>query len=638
MTRVAAVLLLLLAAAAALAQDADPLVLDEVTVEASPIDRYLPARTVIDRDEIIDSHKSELSDVLELTPGINVRQGGRGEMRVDMRGFDQRAILFTLNGVPVYEPYNGIINVDLFPLEMLGDIEITRGASSSLYGPNGMAGQIKLNSFSVAEPLSGAAGAIWRDSDLWDLRASGGGRRDEGLSVVGAGRYLTSPNFPLSESYDDRPPNERRGEDGGKRQNSDVEQSSGFFSLGYEYGASGRVHAAVLGSQTIFGIPPSTVQFSPFYRRVDPQRLLHAQAGVEQRVAPAVGVAGGVFSTLYDSRELEYADADYDDPILRTDAKSREVGGIGRVTVDIGSRDSLAIGGQVRGDGATVSNSSRGTLSDPDVVVGSVAAENVWAATDRVSVVVGLSYDVQGGGGSRTTGEVNPQGLLSVDWDPWGATRLSIGRKLRFPTLRELFDPRQGNPDLGPETTVTYEIGHQIGREWGYAALNLFRSDVDGLIESGGAGGDPQEFRNLQSATLQGVEVATGVEPLAWLRLDLNYTYLNAAAGDDVVLRNGDSAIQHKPEHRVNGILQVVLPWQFLLRMEGLYTSEQLEQLGSDVYVDAFGLWNVQVTRPLGKWLSLFAGCDNLLDADWEQKLGTPEPGRRPFVGVRASY
>jgi outer membrane receptor protein involved in Fe transport len=456
--------------------------------------------------------------------------------------------------------------------------------------------------------------------------------------VVGAGRYVTSPNFTLSDDFADRPPSQRRGEDGGKRLNSDLEQGSGFLSLGYAYGDGGRGHIAVLGSQSTFGIPPSTIQFRPFYRRVDPQQLLHAQAGVDQRVAPTVGVAGGVFSTLYDSREIEYADARFSNPLLSTEARSYEVGGIGRVTLDLGSRDVLALGGQVRGDGAHVATSARGTLSDPDLVVASVAAENVYTATDRISVIAGLSYDVQTGGGTGTSGRVNPQGVLFVDWAPWGATRLSVGRKIRFPTLRELFDPLQGNPDLDPEATVTYEIGHQISRAWGYAALNLFRSDVSDLIESGGTGGDPLEFRNLQDATFQGVEVATGVEPFAWLRLDVNYTFLDASASDTVVLSNGESAVQHKPRHRFNGILQLGLPWRFRFRMEGLYTSDQLEQFGGDVSVAPFGLWNVQLSRPIGPWLTAFAGCDNLLDADWEQKLGVPEPGRRAFAGVRASY
>jgi iron complex outermembrane receptor protein len=247
-------LLILLASVAG----AEPLRMPEITVEASPIDPYLPARTAADRSEIVDAHKSELSDVLELTPGLNVRQGGQGEQRVDMRGFDQRATLLTLNGVPVYEPYNGIINIDIFPLEMLDSVQITRGASSSLYGPNGMGGQIKLNTFAPRAPLTAGLSTTWRDSDLWDVRASGGAAH-EGWSGFAAGRYLTTPNFSLADGFQDRPDTQRRFQTGSKRLNSDVEQRSGFATLGYEYGEGGRVHVAVLASDATFGIPPSTL-------------------------------------------------------------------------------------------------------------------------------------------------------------------------------------------------------------------------------------------------------------------------------------------------------------------------------------------------------------------------------------------
>ena len=155
-------LLLALVPTAVLAEE--PIPLKEVTVEASRVDALLPARTEVDREEIIDSHKDELGGVLDLTPGVNVRDGGRGESRLDVRGFDQRAVLFTLNGVPVYEPWNGIINMNLFPLEMLGSIVVDRGPSSALFGPNGMGGTVKLTTVQPHEPLSGSASTIWRQA------------------------------------------------------------------------------------------------------------------------------------------------------------------------------------------------------------------------------------------------------------------------------------------------------------------------------------------------------------------------------------------------------------------------------------------------------------------------------------------
>ena len=630
----------------------EPLPLQEITVEASPIDPYLPARTQVDRSEILDAHKSELSDVLELTPGINVRQGGKGEVRVDMRGFDQRATLYTLDGIPVYEPYNGIINADLFPLEMLNSIEITRGASSSLYGPNGMGGQIKLDTFAPRPPLAAAVSTIWRDTDLWDVRASGSAARN-GWSGFAAGRYLTTSGFSLADGFEDRPDTQRRFENGGKRLNSDRDQLSGFASLGYQYGNEGRAHVAVLASDATFGIPPSTTQFgkwlspghyAPIIERVDPERLLHVQAGVEQRLLPAVGVAGGLFYTSYDYHDtqhfpdklhVQYDPLDYI-AAATTVTHSHELGGIGRATLDVGDRDTIAVGGQVRGDSVDLSSTTHGSLGHPSITVASVGVENVYAVTDRISLVLGASEDVQTGGRIGTRSEFDPQGIVSIDLDQWGAARIAVARKIRFPTLRELFDEHQGNPHLAPENTLTYEIGHRVSRGWGYAGLNLFRSDVDNLI----AGGDKENhFMNVQTATLQGVEVASGVMPVERVRLDVTYTFLDTRAHDKA--RFGvvsESAVQHKPAHRFNSVLQVSLPWKLLLRMEGLYTSEQLDQLRGEFMDGSFALWNVQLTRPVGKWLSVFAGADNLLDTDYEQKRGMPEPGRRAFAGFRATY
>ncbi len=624
----------MLTALASTALAEPPLRLPEITVESTPLDLYLPARTEIPRRELVEeSQRSELSQVLELAPGINVREGGRGEKRVDVRGFDQRAVLLTLDGVPVYEPYNGIVNLDLFPLEMLQGVEIDRGASSALYGPNGMAGTIKMSSFAPRAPLTGAVSTLWRDSDYWDARASGGISRDR-LTAVIAGRYLTSPGFPLSGSFDDRPQSRRRFEDGGLRLNSDRDEKSGFASFGYRFSDQGRLHGAVLGSSAEFGQPPSTTTFAPVFRRTDRQELGHAQIGVDERLAPNVGASAAFFYSSYSTRESQFDGPDFTNRLLGTAADSRELGGIGHLNLDLGARDSLSVGGLVRHADADISDTVSGALAAPDFTTASAAAENVFLLTERLTLVVGLSYDVQTGNGRGTDWELSPQGGLSADLGRYGVARAAISRKIRFPTLRELFDPVQGNPNLSAERTLTYEIGHRLQAERFYLDTSLFRSEVDGLIEAEGSG-DEAVAINLQDAVQQGVELAAGVAPVVFARLDVNYTYLDAEARD---AQRGFSEIQHKPAHRLNSILRLFLPEHFLLRLEGLYTSDQLDRFGSDVRVGDYALFNARLSKALGEHLDLFAGVDNLLDEDYEDKLGAPRPGRWSYAGVRARY
>ncbi len=608
--------------------------LPEITVEDSRLDRYLPARTIIDRPElVVDSQRSELSEVLNLTPGLNVREGGRGETRLDMRGFDQRAVLFTLDGVPVYEPYNGIVNLDLFPLEMLQRVEITRGASSTLFGPNGLAGTVKLRTYIPDAPLVGSLSTLWHYSNTWDSRASVGGSRGRFSGFLG-GRYLTSPGFPLSDGFDDRPATRQRFENGGTRLNSDQDEKSAFASLKVELPNDGEVHAAFLGSRAEFGIPPSTTGFAPVFRRNDHQELGHLQAGLDQRVAPNVGVDAAVFYSTYSSKESQFDGPDFSNKLLSTTADSDEVGGIGRVELDIADRDTLTLGGQARGDHADISDTVSGTLNKPDVTIASAALENVFVLTQRVTVLLGLSYDVQTGGGRGTDWELDPQGGVSADLGRFGAARVAVSRKVRFPTLRELFDPLQGNPDLHAERSLTYEVGHRLQRERWYVDTNLFRSEVDGLIAMEG-GGNPAPAMNLQDAVLQGVELTTGAAPFERLRIDVNYTYLDATASKP---SGGHAEVQHKPAHRFNGILRLFLPQRFTLRLEGLYTSDQVDQFGTDVRAGGFTLFHVRLAKEIGDHLIVFAGVDNILDEDYEQKLGSPQPGRWGYAGFRATY
>jgi outer membrane cobalamin receptor len=625
-------LLLVLTPSPALPED--PLRLKEITVEASRVDALLPARTEVDRDEIIDSHKSELGEVLDLTPGVNLRDGGRGESRLDVRGFDQRAVLFTLNGVPVYEPWNGIINLNLFPAEMLDSVEIDRGPSSSLFGPNGMGGTVKMTTYRPPGPVSANASTIWRNSDFWDARASGAVARGGAVGLLG-GRYLTSPGFPLPGDFDTLPPSRRRYEDGGLRLNSDREEKSLFSTLGYEYSDEGRAHVAFLGSTSSFGIPPSTTAFLGPFLRNDSQDLWHVQAGVEQRLTPALGAAAAVFYTAYDTKESQFTGADFTRKILSTTADSDEVGGIGRLTCDLADTDSLAGAVQLRRAAADVSDDVNGVLTKPDFTTSSVAAENVYLFSERISLVSGLSLDLQSGGAS-TQWELNPQGGIVVDFGRYGTSRAAISRKIRFPTLRELYDPLRGNPDLKPEKALVYEIGHRVQIPQGYADLNLFRSDVSDLIEN--EGGDLGQAVNLQDATLQGVEVALGGTPLDWVRLDVNYTYLNTQASNPSRSGVSESDVQHRPPHRFNGVLRVFLPLEFVVRLEGLYTADQLDRFGSNVTVDRYALFNAQVTKQFGSHVQVFAGVDNALDAEHQDKLGSPGPGRWAFAGLRMTY
>lgn len=610
----------------------DPPVPPTIRIVAAPPGVRAPTTTTLDREQLIEPHKLELPELLDLTPGLNVRVGGRGEPRVDMRGFDQRSTLLLLDGVPVTDPWNGIVNVNLFPIEMLGGVQITRGPVSSLLGPNALAGAIELSTIRGVEGVAGSLGTQWRDSRTWDVRASASAGNDELTGVVG-GRYLTSSGFPLAAGFDGRPASRRRWDDGGLRSNSDREQWSAFGSGRYEWSERGGARLVVLGSDAEFGVPPTTTAFLPPFRRTDAQRLFVVQGGVDHAFDWGA-LEAAIFYDRYESRESTFDGADFAHVLLSTRIDSDEVGGLARLRSAVTEEIHLGGSAQVRHARANVSDSANMDLGAPDVTLVSLGLEGEYRPWSWLTFVIGLSGDVQAGSERGTEGDPNPLGAVSVDLGAFGAVSVLAGCRTRFPTLRELFDPLQGNADLGAEQALTYQIAYRYDRDAYFGELALYRSDVDDLIEQEGSSVGTR-FVNLRDARLQGVETALGGAPFEWLDAVVNYTYLDARARNE---RTGDlTPIQHRPEHRLNGVLNAYFPYDFRLRLEGLYGSGQIDRFGGTLKTDSFGLFNAQLAWTAGDAVVFYAGADNLLDDDYEERLGSPQPGRWVYLGFRAS-
>ncbi len=78
--------------------------LPPVLVEARPSPG---ATTVVDEAEIAERRARDLPDVLDVMPGVMLRPGNRGGVRIDIHGAKQRSLLIMLDGVPLTDFYFG---------------------------------------------------------------------------------------------------------------------------------------------------------------------------------------------------------------------------------------------------------------------------------------------------------------------------------------------------------------------------------------------------------------------------------------------------------------------------------------------------------------------------------------------------
>lgn len=120
----------------------------EVTAErnlSNSAIEYIP-HTVIEKNDINSLAPIQISDILTLSPGVNVRDyGGLSGMKtVSIRGTGSSRTLVTLDGMPINSIQNSSIDLSNIAVSIIDNIEIVRGGTSAIYGGNAVGGTINL--------------------------------------------------------------------------------------------------------------------------------------------------------------------------------------------------------------------------------------------------------------------------------------------------------------------------------------------------------------------------------------------------------------------------------------------------------------------------------------------------------------
>jgi len=168
------VLACLLLASTALAQEDDEndifqlgTVTFSVNVQGERLTVSEQMETSITRTDIEMFEKKDIGTALGRMPGVRYvapsgrgRQSGRYESGVVVRGFeafgrDNSAVPVFIDGTPAYVPYNYTMDMGRFTTNGLSTIDVSKGYSSVLYGPNAIGGVINIVSQRPTKPLSG---------------------------------------------------------------------------------------------------------------------------------------------------------------------------------------------------------------------------------------------------------------------------------------------------------------------------------------------------------------------------------------------------------------------------------------------------------------------------------------------------
>jgi outer membrane receptor protein involved in Fe transport len=220
----------------------------------------------------------------------------------------------------------------------------------------------------------------------------------------------------------------------------------------------------------------------------------------------------------------------------------------------------------------------------------------------------------------------------------------SVGKKIRFPHLKELFsESTGGNPDLDPQETIAYEVGvtHAF-TDAVNGSVALFYNDIKDLIVKGEVDGyDDDIYYNVGEANILGIECALGADITDRFWVGANYTYLNTEDEET------DQELLERPRHRVNLDTRYRFPFGLAASAQLSYSNRQYyeKEVAKKTYErkmgDDFLLLNARLEQNLGEIWSIngkaFVEVSNITDRDYTEG-GDLMPGRNFLAGLNFTY
>jgi outer membrane receptor protein involved in Fe transport len=481
----------------------------------APKDVPLATVSTVTATEIADIKPRDLSDIVRYIPGSMVTFGDKDTYTVKLRGIGANRIALLVDGVPVYEPYFATFDLKTISAGGIETVQVTKGPSSVLYGPNTLGGLINvITRRPAARPYFSLTGS-YGDFSTWVLGGDGSYSWQK-FAVTGSALYQSSRGFDF--------PNPDAGS--ALRANSDFERLN--LSGKVYYTPSSKTEIMVSGGtyQSEYGMPPAlSVQRARYWRFPKWDRSTVSAGGFTSLGGDAVLRFRGFYVNYYNTLDW-FNDPEMTDLSSASTYDNSSYGGFALAEVPTGDRNILKGILLYQKDIARIQDDTGLPWSRYDQGTMSAGVEDEFLLAPRWRVIGGLSLDAiskyQGG---KNNTSVNP--LIGVKFTPNEDLdfHVSFARKSRFPSMRSLYSTSSGNPDLLAESGTSLEFAATwAGPVYVTASVFFyrFRDFIDTItLESG-----IRQYYNVGRAHIYGFEVQVQ-KRLRWLDATVNYTYLD---------------------------------------------------------------------------------------------------------------
>ncbi len=581
---------------------------------------------------------TNLQDALKYVPGINMTDDQisiRGSSGYS-RGAGSRVML-TLDGIPFYTGDTGETIWEVIPTAVIKDVEIIKGAASSLYGSSAIGGVVNVTTkdFSLQPVTYIKSGIGFYGKPSYDEWNWSNQYRSFNSLTIGHSQKINKFSFGVSFS---------RLEDNSYRQNNFSKKYIGFLKAKYDFSS--------LSSLTMLLNTFNKRSGNFVYWKDSRNALVPPDADQGQRVSTNRHLLGLIYKNIYSDNFYYEARASYyytnwDDG---SQANNNSTTNLFRGEFQTTTRpfESAVLVSGIEASNAKVhsnifgdrSSNSFGLYSQMDYDF-----SKLWKGT------IGLRYDYNKIDSIESNSAVSPK--VGLNYKPLKnlILRAFAGTGFRAPTLAEAFTSTTSNgvtikpnSSLKPESSFNAELGanYQLNLIVNFDA-SIFQNELYDFIEPGVDATDGKiTFNNVTRARVQGAEFVSNISFLNnELNFILSYDYLWA------IDLNMHTFLKYRPRHTALvkadykiGQFEFGSDFRYSSRVEQI--DEELINLGIvkdgdlrvAIYViDLNAAYNFN-SLPLKLYLNL----KNILNYNYVELIGNLEPPRNISLSLEMNF
>ncbi|WP_336516043.1 TonB-dependent receptor plug domain-containing protein [Pollutibacter soli] len=629
-------------------QDSSSKALDEVVVTANRFPQKQNSTgkvlTVIGRTEIERNSGRTLSELLIQQSGVTIVGANNAlgtNQDIYMRGAATGNTLILIDGVPCYDPSNiaSTFDINHIPLQTIERIEILKGAQSTVYGSDAVAGVINIiTKKNNSKPVSVFGNLTAGSYDTYRFGAGLHGSSGKN-SYQAQYEHLRSAGF--SAAYDST--------DKADWDNDGFQQN--VASAAYQLRITDKLEWRINGKYSHYNYDLDASAFVDEKDYTGKNENIQAGTGFTWKynkgsivanynfnnskrnyIDDSLFVSGfTTFSTQYYLGKTQFAElyanhqlndqhsllAGIDYRRQQTDQDYYSLSGFGPYETHLS------------GDSAKAS-------------IFSGYASYFLKDFHHFFLEAGLRYNHHSRFGNNLTFSINPSyALENLKFFA------NVSSAFKAPSLYQLYDAASGNQSLKPEKSTTYEAGIQnfsFKRKWDTRIVFFHRNIRDGIEYSYA---DYKYFNNNQQKDY-GIEVESRFRADNW-NAGVNYTYLTGEvntlkyAYDPATFSyvvTGDTIYNNlfrRPKHQFNVHGGVNVTKALYLALNARFTGKRYEPrfMESPLEMEAYKTFDLHAEYRILKQLVLFGDLNNMFNEKYADIRGYQARERNFNVGLR---